>query len=1419
MDRDQILSHSWNGLLEAIKEIGVKRPGIMKRQMLLIHHDDRDDSSQTHLKSSCGDVAPEAHDENSNILHGKSVASTGREMWSCASELADNLALDFAKIGMTVNKIHAGTEQVQPGASKECDEPQDSAQLFTVPTTCHVALGDLYSPSTSGAGSETTTAVATAAMSQTHTPSSVPSSASAANAVDSPESCDNVIFLRNEKNDEISDTESLIDTAEVVVIVGSFGMGDTFAVRSDPRTSNLIDQALEHARKGHVQLVLVLAQGTYSTAFPKALHNWYTHDFRKRADYHLCMLCNEVGSDEVPGVLMAITELSGESLFEKHYSKFLLRSLTRRLPDRNADFVPRGMLTRLRSLLNDNPVVTLMSTTHCRALEPDTGDATAVTPAPIAPTCAVGAMCNGGVCTGSSTEAAIPVDTAVGKTAIAIEYAWASLEKKSYGVARWFDGSTGSLELQFRALASELHLVSVAASGTYGEVVAAVYKRLESLPVSYLFVFDDVFSHECIRHVLPPRGTAATANVPVAGGTETPTRRRKPAVLHHVLVTSSAHPATLQRESMSHQCFVDVPPLSRDETDLWLRAELPMIDDEDIVQLHNVVGGLAGGVALLVAQLWESNKEVEDVLDGMATIGASQASGSSAAGGNEHSVLESEGAHAGQADADCGHAHSALMRLCLDDVLTANPLAAQISAVLAYCNHPVVPFWILQQLVTRGVFHESRQQGTDGDAARSAVARTVAALQVLKGYRVCRCSNATITERRMCADDSSSDDLIRFNVFSYQCCRQADALNSDVSVWQHRIAPLLRGLTGIVRDASERVPFAGGVAVRKTAAATELLAACLGHVLGTIPNVATVSARADGNTGRVFVAACTAVGHALLHLHQPHRAFSFLRLAVDAHTLHMAGTAVADVRAGHLLGTIFDALGDHHSAVAVLETVNARTPHAHPSHAATVAARQLDLARALGGAGRLRDQAATLRSAMGTLQQLHGHTHFSLLPALQSLATLHGQLGQAEKRYECLKTTLDVYRQSYLHRSSGVCTTLVALGMTAGNLGLYRESVGYLTQALKLLESQDDHQETARVVQLLGNAYGATGDYAKSKELLQRCLSLQVKHLGRTHADVSITMISLGNTYGNLGDSGRKSQLLVQALATLRRTLPPQHPDIARAMTDLANAYIALGDVEHAISLLKSSIAIKREVFGDNHVETSKSLASLGVCWIHTGELRQARILLEQALATKIRHYGDGHIESANVLFSLSQLCRAEHNVQGQINHLAQVLQVKRAALGNDHADVAYVLEELASAYLDSGSHIEKALDLLRESLTILEAVFGLDSAHLAGVLRLLSKALVGAKHYREKLSVLQRLLHLDDPSVDLISRTQTLANVGLLHWAMGNRKDAVVTMSEAANTLKNSPGSAAESDSQQLFGAVRAYLARMMEQNVTSQI
>ena len=70
----------------------------------------------------------------------------------------------------------------------------------------------------------------------------------------------------------------------------------------------------------------------------------------------------------------------------------------------------------------------------------------------------------------------------------------------------------------------------------------------------------------------------------------------------------------------------------------------------------------------------------------------------------------------------------------------------------------------------------------------------------------------------------------------------------------------------------------------------------------------------------------------------------------------------------------------------------------------------------------------------------------------------------------------------------------------------------------------------AKTLTNLGIAYGALGDTARKKALLERALVIQERHYGPEHPQVAITLTNLGIAYGDLGDTARKKELLERAL-------------------------------------------------------------------------------------------------------------------------------------------------------------------------------------------------------------------------------------------------------------------------------------------------
>ena len=117
----------------------------------------------------------------------------------------------------------------------------------------------------------------------------------------------------------------------------------------------------------------------------------------------------------------------------------------------------------------------------------------------------------------------------------------------------------------------------------------------------------------------------------------------------------------------------------------------------------------------------------------------------------------------------------------------------------------------------------------------------------------------------------------------------------------------------------------------------------------------------------------------------------------------------------------------------------------------------------------------------------------------------------------------------------------------------------------------------------LGNAYGALGDAAKKKELLERALAIEEAAYGPDHPEVAITLTNLGNAYGDLGDAAKQKELLERALAIKEAAYGPDHTAVAITLTNLGNAYGELGDPAKQKELLERALAIEEAAYGPDH--------------------------------------------------------------------------------------------------------------------------------------------------------------------------------------------------------------------------------------------
>ena len=123
-----------------------------------------------------------------------------------------------------------------------------------------------------------------------------------------------------------------------------------------------------------------------------------------------------------------------------------------------------------------------------------------------------------------------------------------------------------------------------------------------------------------------------------------------------------------------------------------------------------------------------------------------------------------------------------------------------------------------------------------------------------------------------------------------------------------------------------------------------------------------------------------------------------------------------------------------------------------------------------------------------------------------NLGIAHGDLGDYAKQRDVLERALRYGTSASTDRAGEPRDRVHRLGRPRE--GARRERA----LAIKERTYGRDHAEVAITLMNLGNAYGALGDYAKARDMLERALAIKERAYGRDHPEVALTLTNLGNT-------------------------------------------------------------------------------------------------------------------------------------------------------------------------------------------------------------------------------------------------------------------------------------------------------------------
>lgn len=292
------------------------------------------------------------------------------------------------------------------------------------------------------------------------------------------------------------------------------------------------------------------------------------------------------------------------------------------------------------------------------------------------------------------------------------------------------------------------------------------------------------------------------------------------------------------------------------------------------------------------------------------------------------------------------------------------------------------------------------------------------------------------------------------------------------------------------------------------------------------------------------------------------------------------------------------------------------------------------------------------------------------------------------------------------------------LGLVFYRLGISKSAATYFENALKMKEQYygKSHLNITRSLIGLGMVYRTLGEAGQAKVLLERALNIQEKHYESNHIALALTLSNLGMCYKDMGDLKRAKELMERALSIQESHYGKNHWEVAKTLNYLSNCYGYLGNHEAQMAMSDRALKIFKKYYRSEHPDIAVAYTCKAYAYQALGDLKQAKENLELALKIREKHFGKKHQRVARVNSYLAGIYRELGEPKRAIELAEEALLIKEEYYRENHPEIAKTLLQLGGAYADLGE-FEKAKSKLLQTLKMTELHYGIDHSEVAKVL------------------------------------------------------------------------------------------------------
>jgi len=380
-----------------------------------------------------------------------------------------------------------------------------------------------------------------------------------------------------------------------------------------------------------------------------------------------------------------------------------------------------------------------------------------------------------------------------------------------------------------------------------------------------------------------------------------------------------------------------------------------------------------------------------------------------------------------------------------------------------------------------------------------------------------------------------------------------------------------------------------------------------------------------------------------------------------------------------------------------------------------------NLAIAYKAQGKYAEAESLYQRALRISEQTLGPEHPFVAMVLHNLANLYYSQGRSrnEKVEQLYQRALTIREQALGPEHPEVAQTLSSLADLYYDQSRYAEAESLYQQALHIGEQAlgSEHPFVAMILHNLANLYREQKRYAEAEPLYQRALAIQEQIPDSKHLDLARTLTDLAHCYETQGRDANAEQLYQRALLIQEQALGSQHLELVRTLNNLADLYWKQSKHTEAEALYQQALHIREQTLGPEHLQVAYALNNLVGLYQEQRKYAEAEQFCQRGLAIFEQELGSEHPDVAQTLTVLADLSyhQGKYAEAGKLNERA--LSIREQTLGNEHPIIAQTLMNLAIIYAKQKRYAE-AEALQWRALRIFEQVQGPETSHVAQALQ-----------------------------------------------------------------------------------------------------